>query len=40
MDKRVGGWEDVEEFARDVDLELELMVNHISPAVRAPRTSS
>ena len=31
VDPRLGSWQDVQGFASQGDLELELMVNHISP---------
>lgn len=32
MDPRLGTWDDVRALADKLDLELELMVNHVSPA--------
>lgn len=32
VDPKLGTWSDVEGLADKVDLELELMVNHVSPA--------
>lgn len=32
VDPRLGTWEDVKGSAEKLDLELELMVNHVSPA--------
>lgn len=32
VDPRLGTWEDVQGLADKLDLELELMVNHVSPA--------
>lgn len=34
VNPEMGTWDDVHQFAKDTDLELELMVNHISPEAR------